>query len=113
MEIQDLYQLIPQMICIPNCVECCTEFGIPSRTKVEDMYIKAFLEEHKMVIKPASGTKCPYVTENGCSIYPVRPLICRLYGTSKNYPCKKGVLPISPLDEDQEAEIMHLYLNNF
>ncbi len=113
MEIQDLYALIPEMQCIPNCTICCREFGIPSRTPLEEARIREYLDREKIKFSYASGTTCPYVTERGCSIYPVRPLICRLYGASKNYPCVKGVVPLSPLDEDQEAEIFHLYLSHF
>lgn len=113
MEIQDLYKMIPEMKCIPNCTLCCKEFGVPSRTPIEDALIKDFMKRHKIEPSLASGTTCPYVTESGCSIYPVRPLICRLYGTSKNYPCIKGVVPLFPLDEDQEAEILNLYLTLF
>lgn len=113
MEIRDLYEMIPEMKCIPNCTLCCREFGVPSRTPIEDSIIKDYIQRHGMEVRPASGTTCPYVTERGCSIYPVRPLICRLYGTSKNYPCIKGVQPLFPLDEDQEAEILNLYLTLF
>jgi len=113
MEIQDLYHLIPDMHCIPRCIQCCKDFGVPSRTKVEEERIKRFLQERGEGLRMAEGTTCPYVTQWGCSIYPVRPLICRLYGTSKNYPCIRGVVPLNPLDEDQETEILRLYYTYF
>ncbi|MBW1982404.1 MAG: YkgJ family cysteine cluster protein [Deltaproteobacteria bacterium] len=113
MELDDLYQLIPDFMCTPGCHECCRSFGVPSQTKAEAERIKQFLLERGRKPQPAQGTTCPYLTEEGCSIYPVRPLICRLYGTSVNYLCKEGVKPLRLLHEDEEAEIFHLYQRHF
>jgi len=34
--------------------------------------------------------KCPFLINGSCSVYEVRPIICRLYGTSYTYPsCEK------------------------
>jgi len=113
MDIEDLYTLIPDFVCMPGCHECCQNFGAPSRTQVEDERIQVFLREHKIPPGKAQGTTCPYLIETRCLIYPVRPFICRLYGTSPNYLCKMGVAPFRLLHEDEEAEIFHLYRSNF
>lgn len=113
MEIEDLYQLIPDVICTPGCVECCKNFGVPSRTRVEDERLQAFLKKHSMQPGVAQGNTCPYLNDAGCTVYPARPLICRLYGTSANYKCKMGVAPLRVLHEDEEAEIFHLYQTHF
>ena len=117
MDIDDLYDLIPEMMCTNGCYECCKNFGVPSRTQVEDQRIKEFLREHSMQAGEAQGHTCPYLDEGlpegGCSIHPVRPLICRLYGTSPNYMCKMEVMPVRPLEEDEEEEIFHLYRKYF
>lgn len=113
LDIEDIYGMLPSVPCIPGCTECCREFGIPCRTRVEDERFKAYLEENGMPLGQASGTTCPYVTETGCGVYPVRPLTCRLYGASVNYRCKLGVIPLGMLDEDQEAEVLFLYQSNF
>jgi Fe-S-cluster containining protein len=113
LDIEDLYELLPVVSCFPGCTECCREFGIPCRTRVEDERFKAYLKEKGMRLGEAVGTTCPYVTETGCSVYPVRPFTCRLYGGSVNYRCKLGALPQRILDEDEETEILHLYRSNF
>ena len=34
---------------------------------------------------------CPYLTDKGrCSIYDLRPLICRMFGTVEGMPCPHG-----------------------
>ncbi len=113
LDIEDLYGLLPHVPCIPGCTECCREFGVPCRTPVEDRRFKEFLEANRMSLGQASGTNCPYVTEKGYSVYPVRPFTCRLYGASVNYRCKLGVIPPGMLDEDQEQEVLHLYQSEF
>ena len=113
MTIDDLYQLIPPFQCKEGCTECCKRFGIPSRTPIEDERIKKFLAAQGLSPGIAVGTRCPYVTETGCSIYPVRPLICRIYGTSPNYRCIMGLSPVEPLHPDLEAEIFELYRRYF
>jgi hypothetical protein len=114
-EIEDLYDLIPGFQCTAGCTECCRTIGVPSRTEVENRRIEGYLKAHGMRPKQAHsrGNCCPYVSKKGCTIYPVRPLICRLYGTSPNYLCRLGVRPVRLLHEDEEADLFHLYLSNF
>jgi len=116
-DIEDIYELIPDLACTAGCYECCKNFGVPSRTRVEDERIKEFLQEHSMRPREAEGNACPYLDEDlhagGCSIYPVRPFICRLYGTSQNYLCKMEVRPVRLLHQDEEEEVFHLYRKNF
>jgi len=113
MDIEDLYKLIPDFICTPGCHICCKNFGVPSRTRLEDERVEAFLKENSMQPGVAQGTTCPYLKESGCSIYPARPLICRLYGTSPNYKCIMEVAPFRLLHEDEEADIFYFYQTHF
>ncbi len=113
MRITDLYELLPAFQCRDGCTACCTEYGVPSRTPVEDQRIRRYLVQQGRPLGVATGTCCPYVGEKGCTIYPVRPLICRLYGVSANYRCKKGLRPAEVLHPDLEAEIFQLYRTHF
>ncbi len=109
MDIEDLYALIPSVPCPPGCVECCRNFGVPSRTNVEDLRLKEYLRARGREIGRAEGNTCPYVCDEGCTVYPARPLTCRLYGASINYKCKLGVQPVQLLSEDEEIDLFHLY----
>ncbi len=113
MDLEDIYALLPDFQCLPGCTECCRSIGAPSRTELEEKRIRAYIK--KQGIRPGRrrDNSCPYVSEGGCAIYPVRPFICRLYGTSPNYLCKMGVRPVRLLHEDEEAEIWNLYRSNF
>lgn len=115
MTLDDLYQMIPSVPCPPGCITCCKKFGIPSRIPEEDSRIKAFLKEHGISGRvndfelSDSENTCPYVTTKGCAIYPVRPFICRLYGTSPNYTCIENVRPPVMLSLEEEEELLFLY----
>ena len=80
---------------------------------MEDERLKAFLRNHQMQPGQAKGGNCPYLNREGCSIYPVRPLICRLYGTSPNHKCKMDVAPVRFMHEDEEEEVFYLYRKYF
>lgn len=111
--IEDLYSLIPGLDCPGGCIACCRVFGIPSQTRIETKRIDDYLAAGGRRKKTARGTTCPYISPGGCTIYPVRPFICRLYGVAPNYPCREGVRPLRLLHEDEEAELWQHYRENF
>jgi uncharacterized protein len=113
MDIDDLYELLPEFQCTPGCVECCRSSAPPTRAPVEDERIKRYLEQHNMKVPKWHGFPCPHLAEGGCSIHPVRPLVCRVYGTSPSYLCKLGVRSVRMLHEDEEVDIFHFYQTNF
>ncbi len=90
--IQDLYAQVPAVDCRGDCATTCTSFPIP---RIE-----------KRLIRRATGidlgpkhrdprtTTCPLLDQAGrCTGYDVRPLICRIWGTSQLYPCRFGCRP--------------------
>jgi Fe-S-cluster containining protein len=72
-------KVIPSMHCDAGCGECC---GIVPATETEFRAVERFIADRD--IEPAAHTDgtCPFYQNEGCAIYPVRPLLCRLYGHS-------------------------------
>ncbi len=68
-----------------NCGECCTDF-LPL-TKREAKNIKAYIKKNDVkeniyVTEDTFDLRCPFYVDNSdkhCSIYPVRPGICRAF----------------------------------
>ncbi|TLX72415.1 YkgJ family cysteine cluster protein [Labilibacter sediminis] len=56
---------------------------------------KDLTEEGKQKIKHA----CPFLFENACSIYPVRPMACRIYLSSDVESCKRNYEATNKKDE--------------
>lgn len=88
-----IYSLIPDFEC-KHCHNCC---GPIIWFKPEDVVIRGYLFKHKINFKPLSTDEfkqndmiCPFLKNDKCSIYPVRPLVCRLQGVEKNLVCIHG-----------------------
>jgi len=111
--LDDIYALIPRFECEPGCTACCRTVEILSMSPEEARRIRAWLRARGREPEEPRDGRCAYVSDRGCTIHPVRPLICRMYGNSPNHGCMKGVRPVELLHEDLEAEIWQLYRSTF
>ncbi len=101
----------PFLKCPQGCTVCCNT-SIFLVTKLEFVYLAGYVAEHfskeerarfvafakeqvkkaplaasdladnGIITTPGLVQVCPFVTETGCSVYPARPALCRLYGRS-------------------------------
>lgn len=81
-----LYPKVPHMKCDAGCGECCT-FASCSEAELEA--ITKYIAE-KGIIPLKQGARCPLYLEGNCSIYPVRPWICRMFGHAMSLQCSRG-----------------------
>ncbi|MFW7380868.1 MAG: YkgJ family cysteine cluster protein [Oligoflexus sp.] len=126
-EIQDKYA--EQMHCNRGCFQCCRA-GL-SVSKVEQQAISSFLLSHPerdVLVKglaenPAHGKEfCPFLTyEGACSIYEVRPVICRSHGAPIKFKdgsssFKRDVCTLNfqalPVDDIDENSVINIELLN-
>ena len=49
---------------------------------------------------------CEFLINDECSIYNVRPLICRLWGAVKSMPCHYGCKPVKYLTDEQAFNLI-------
>ena len=89
--LEKIYKKIPNFDC-KHCHECC---GPIVWFKSEEFLIKEYLQKNKLEritwTKKEfenNNMKCPYLKDNRCVIYPVRPIVCRLQGNISELPCK-------------------------
>lgn len=61
-------------------------------------------------ITPTNETLSCVFSSEGCSVYKDRPLMCRLFGTTLSLPCPRGCKPEKLLTQEEEDEIMGIYL---
>ena len=71
--------------CKPGCVDCCID-GI-SVWRIEYENISEYLKLNVVNFQPSTKKdRCSFLnTKDFCSIYPVRPIVCRLWGTPTLY----------------------------
>ena len=101
-ELNKIYSKVPDAEC-DRCGDCCGPVGF---TVLEEKNIEKYLEENGIdvfscVVGRTKGsvyvfntnTRCPFLKDNECIIYPVRPIVCRLFGVirgrERELPCKK------------------------
>ncbi len=86
-ELRRIYSKIPEFKCLDNCGKCC---GPIYWSLAEEIVIRDFLKKNGIEYRKARSflDYCPYLNENKrCDIYPVRPLICRVYGVLEDLKC--------------------------
>lgn len=82
-----LYAELPQLACHRECQQSC---GIIVMSRVEWLRLQRYAGYRP---KGKNTLVCPLLKRGVCSAYPVRPLICRLWGISELMPCPWGCLP--------------------
>jgi Fe-S-cluster containining protein len=107
-----IYDFIPSIKCDRNCHKCC---GAHPWFPVEALNIRKFMFEHEIEERFAKNllAMCPYITEDGCLIHPVRPILCRLFGVVKqekhsiaDMECPFAPKPEKMLFEEQAHELI-------
>ncbi|KYK28882.1 hypothetical protein AYK20_06505 [Thermoplasmatales archaeon SG8-52-1] len=90
-DLESIYSLIPSFEC-KHCHQCC---GPIFWFEPEDILIREFMKENKIQRIlwtreefEKNQTKCPYLMNDRCTIYPVRPIVCRLQGNISELRCK-------------------------
>lgn len=103
-----IYAKVPSFEC-KHCLKCSNPIWW---FKPEEINIREYLKQHHMQYRTYSfeefkmnHMRCPYLQDNRCSIYPVRPMVCRLQGTIKELPCPYIKKPL--LTEEKYKKIVY------
>ncbi len=117
--------------CKPGCSLCCENGDYPiSALELEYLMIgfSKLSNEEKITVKNnikniVKGGACPFLINKNCSVYPYRPIICRVHGLAyichneivkvpycvkegKNYTkvYKDGEIEINPIKENLDTQ---------
>lgn len=130
-KLEKYFQLYkPYIHCKAGCSSCCEKGDYPISQLELEYLMQGFIKldnETKRVIQKniqemTKGDVCPFLTEKKCSIYPYRPIVCRVHGLAyfykenivkvpycanlgKNYSdvYKNGEILINPIDENLDT----------
>lgn len=99
-----LYRQLPRVSCQGKCQEAC---GPIACSTVEAEQMRRFAG--RPLSFSAINGKCTYLNQHGrCDVYPVRPLVCRVFGASEKLPCIWGCKPTQPLLTEMEEGLLFL-----
>jgi hypothetical protein len=100
----EIYAEVPDPGCKGLCWEACT--SVPVRPlELERLEEKSGRKlEGTMSIQGATltgplGSPCPYLVLRRCTVYDVRPLICRVFGAAEGLPCPHGCAPTHKISD--------------
>ena len=91
---------IPTFDCKDGCSDCCKAILVGKREWAaivkrvgRPLYIKQDV------------ITCPLLKDGRCSVYDIRPTVCRLFGAVEDLRCPRGCGPEKLLTHDQGAAI--------
>lgn len=89
--LKEIYASLPTIACQRLCADSCGPTGMGG---IEQKRIVAVRGGRPIGnVKPPSVI-CPLLdSEDNCTVYKVRPLLCRLWGVTENLPCTFGCVP--------------------
>lgn len=92
---------MPEIACKGLCFDFCGPIGM---TALEARRIEAYLGRP---LPPSRSLDCPLLDEGGrCRVYPVRPLICRIWGVAEELPCPHGCEGSGSLPAGEGANLL-------
>ncbi len=116
--LETLLAKIPDLECLGFCVESCNQFEVfPAEIKEIKQYcienkipFTPFLNHEQLIEKVENENShcngCEYLKDRKCTIYPVRPVICRLWGNVDTMKCHFGCQPKKYLYDYEGKDIL-------
>lgn len=118
-EIENLLGKLPKFSCVEGCSACCGPImasrlewkRIEKETGIgEDEYQKQMGNKISNVFA-GGDMNCIFLKQGRCSIYAIRPAICRIFGVSEHprLICPKGGIPESVItkeDTDRALDVI-------
>lgn len=111
-KLDELYKKVPEIACKGLCYQGCTIIPaalIEIKRAKDRLHTNPFhynKEKIEEKIKMGNIPICKALKNKRCSIYTIRPLICRLYGVAENFDCPFGCKPKTILTTKEAKKIM-------
>ena len=104
--VDELYAQLPDLKCKRKCQQAC---GPILMSKLEWGRITEFLGYEPA---PREDLTCPMLSMMGnCTVYKVRPAICRLYGMVRMMQCPHGCVPERWVENSEARELLFKLLD--
>jgi uncharacterized protein len=106
MDLALIYASVPRIRCAGKCQASCgpIDAGPAEKRAFESVTGKPF--PNKFIVLGTRDATCPLLNVIGqCSVYPNRPLICRLWGVVDGMPCHWGCVPERPMSDGEASQL--------
>jgi hypothetical protein len=103
-ELERLYAQVPSVACQRRCGSAC---GPIILTDLEAQRLRLATHTKPRTVPTADGnpdtTRCVYLApdQRRCTVYAIRPLICRVFGAVKRLSCPFGCAPVRWLTDHE------------
>lgn len=108
--LDELYARVPDVGCKGLCHQACGPIGMNPREhqRIRDRGVKIPHHQEGLAELVETGDyTCPALDgDNQCSVYEVRPMLCRLWGATESMPCTYGCVPEEGLLPDAEGHML-------
>ncbi len=109
-----LYATLPTLKCQGKCQESCGPImmtpleAIRLKDRVGPLHPVNFLRRDDVIIVHSPKLTCPLLdTQTGrCTVYEIRPTICRLWGLVKKMRCPFGCVPSRWLTDKEAGNVL-------
>lgn len=104
--LEQIYAIVPEAHCQGLCTDYCGPV-MGSRVELSNALVAGvdlMMPARRMLALKSADVpipSCPALVDGRCSIYDVRPLICRLWGVSEALRCEYGCTPDRLLTRDE------------
>jgi hypothetical protein len=99
-ELDALYATLPKLVCQGYCSASCGPIATSARERA-----RIETTAHRALTAEDPGPTCSMLTaDRRCSVYEIRPMICRLWGLVQRMPCPYGCRPEGGLLPDSEGK---------
>lgn len=100
-ELEALYAELPSLSCRGLCTDSC---GPISMSRIEWQRICRRSRSETLTLLP--DMTCPMLDDGRCSVYDIRPMICRLWGLVETMTCPWGCKPDRYLTHEEGGEFL-------
>lgn len=95
--LRDIWAQVPEVDCKGHCSEACS--GVIPATKQER-------EQIGRPLKSRGNFTCSLLRNGRCTAYSIRPVICRIWGTTEKTRCPHGCEPERWLSDEEFKSLM-------
>lgn len=100
LELDELYRSIPNVHCKGKCQAYCGPIFMSGEEWKR-------IKQHGPVAKlNGDSLTCPLLIEGRCSVYAIRPLVCRLWGAVKVMRCQFGCKPDRWVSDEEATRLL-------